>query len=226
MLEATYPFLVYFHLLLFVVWLGADLGVFICGQWFRKRDIPLPERLRVLGLLVEIDMWPRTAWALMVPSSLSLLKAGGWWDVPTPLWLASLAIGAFWVWLVWQAHWAGQTPRAARLRGIENWLKYGLAAFYLGLGLGSLGLDAPLQPGWLAAKALLFGIIFLAAIMIDVAFRPVGKQLGALIAQGSSDATEVPLRRTMDTTRVWVVAVYVLLVMTSFLGTMGPRWSL
>lgn len=221
-MNELYPALVYLHLLLFVFWLGADLGVFICGQWFRRRDIALPERLRTLRLLVEIDMWPRTAWALMVPSSLTLLKAGGWWEVPDALWLASLVTGAGWVWLVWAAHAADGTPRAARLRGYENWLKYALTAFYLALGSYSLATGAPLAPRWLALKALLFGVIFAAAIMIDVAFRPVGRQLGALIAEGSSDATEAPLRATMDGTRRWVFAVYALLVVTSYLGQTKP----
>ncbi len=54
----------------------------------------------------------------------------------------------------------------------------------------------------------MFEIIFLVAIMIDVAFKPVGPQLVALLGQGSSDETELPLLRTMNRTRirVWVVS--------------------
>jgi len=69
---------------------------------------------------------------------------------------------------------------------------------------------------------LLFGLIFVAAIMIDVAFKPVGPQLTRLLKEGSSDATEVPLRATMDRTRVWVMMVYLLLVATSYLGVVKP----
>ena len=58
--------------------------------------------------------------------------------------------------------------------------------------------------------------------MIDVAFKPVGPQLGALIAQGSSDATERPLRATMDRTRIWVLLVYLLLLATAWLGVVKP----
>lgn len=219
---AGYGVLVYLHLLLFVFWLGADLGVFVCGQWFRRRDIPLGERIRVLKLLVAIDMGPRTAWALMVPSSLSVLWAGGWWAVPGWLVALSVAVGAGWVALVWAAHAAEGTARARPLRRAEGWLKWALTVFYLGLGGVSLATDAPLEPDWLAWKALLFGLIFVAAIMIDVAFRPVGAQLGALIRHGSSDAIEVPLRATMDGTRRWVFAVYALLVATSYLGSAKP----
>ena len=218
-----YPTLVYAHLLLFVLWLGGDLGVFILGQHFRKRSYSLPERLTLLKLLVAIDMGPRSAWALMVPMSITLLYAGGWWpDLPLAAPVAAWAIGLFWLWLVWDAHAHDMTPRAARDRRIEGWLRYLLIAFYLGLGGISLATGAPLAPTWLATKALLFGLIFAAAIMIDRAFKPVGPQLMALIAQGSSDATEIPLRATMDGTRRWVFTVYALLFATSWLGSVKP----
>ncbi|WP_426166778.1 hypothetical protein [Sandarakinorhabdus sp. DWP1-3-1] len=218
-----YPTLVYVHLLLFVLWLGGDLGVFVLGQHFRRRDYSLPERLTLLKLLVAIDMGPRSAWALMVPLSLTLLYAGGWWPgLPMGAVIAGWVVGLGWLWLVWDAHAHDMTPRAARDRRIEGGLRWGLAAFYLGLGGISLATGTPLAPQWLALKALLFGLIFGAAIMIDHAFKPVGPQLMALIEQGSSDATEVPLRATMDGTRRWVFTVYALLFATSWLGAVKP----
>jgi hypothetical protein len=220
---ALYPTLVYIHLLLFVLWLGADVGVFLLGQHFRKRHVySLQERLTLLKLLVIVDMTPRTAWALMVPLSLSVAKAGGWWDAPTALVASAWVISGFWLFLIWDAHLHDQTPRAARDRKIEFWLKLVITAGYLWLGVSSVLTDAPITQDWLAWKALLFGLIFVAAIMIDVAFKPVGPQLMRLLQEGSSDATEVPLRRTMDTTRIWVWIVYLLLIGTSYLGNTKP----
>jgi hypothetical protein len=147
---------------------------------------------------------------------------GGWWDVPGWLVVVSWAVGAVWLYLVWDAHNHDQTPRAARDRKIESWLKYGLTVFYLWLGIASLLTVQPIAAPWLAWKALGFGLIFAAAIMIDVAFKPVGPQLMRLLKEGSSDATEVPLRATMDRTRLWVFAVYALLVFTSYMGAVKP----
>ncbi|SIN59767.1 hypothetical protein SAMN02745824_0303 [Parasphingorhabdus marina DSM 22363] len=218
-----YQLLVFIHVLLFVLWLGADVGVFMLGQHFRKRDkYDLPQRLILLQLLVSLDMVPRTAWALMVPITLTMADAGGWWDLPGWAVILAWLVGGFWLWLVWDAHIHDQTERAARDRMIEFFLKIGLTLFYLGLGIASLANEAPLIPVWLATKALMFGLIFAAAIMIDVAFKPVGPQLGKLIAEGSSDETEIPLLRTMDRTRIWVWIVYLLLLATAFLGNVKP----
>ena len=220
----AYPALVYVHLLLFVLWLGADVGVFVLGQHFRRReDYTLDQRIALLKLLVEIDMVPRSAWALMVPLSLSVVDMGGWWDVPTALLVGAWAVGLFWLWLVWDAHLHDMTPRAARDRRIEGWLRWLIGGFYLWLGGQSLLTDGPLVPDWLAWKALMFGLIFVAAIMIDVAFKPVGAQLAAVMEKGSSDETEIPLRKTMDRTRIWVWAVYILLLITAFLGNVKPN---
>lgn len=219
----AYPSLVYFHLLLFVLWLGADVGVFLAGQNFRRRDVyTLDQRIALLKLLVLIDLTPRTAWALMVPVSLSVVSLGGYWAVPDAILAAAWTAGLVWIWLVWDAHFHDMTPRAVRNRRIEFWLKNAITLGYLWLGTLSLVSGAPLAPTWLAAKALLFGLIFAAAIMIDVAYKPVGPQLGRLLKEGSSDATEAPLRATMDRTRVWVLLVYALLVVTSYLGAVKP----
>ena len=223
MKSLAYPTLVFIHLLLFVLWLGADVGVFVLGQHFRKRErYSLEQRLALLTLLVQVDMVPRTAWAFMVPVSLSVVALGGYWNMPPGLLIAAWAVGALWLWLVWDAHLHDQTPRAARDRKIEFWLKVALTLFYLGLGIVSLRSGAPLAFGWLATKAVMFGLIFAAAIMIDVAFKPVGPQLGRLIKEGSSDATELPLLRTMNRTRIWVWIVYLLLLATAYLGLVKP----
>lgn len=214
-----YACLVFFHILLFVFWLGGDLGVAILGEQFRKRSYSIQERLTILKILVINDLGPRVAWALMVGSTISLLKAGGYWDLPMwSVWLAWV-ISLAWIWLVFAIHNAGQTPKAAPLRKIEVVLKWILAGFYLVLGGISLANNAPLEPNWLASKALIFGIIFVAAIMIDVMFKPVGPLLMKLIEDGSTPETEEPLLAVMNKCRTWVRITYVLLVIIAFIGS-------
>lgn len=223
-----YAYMLFFHILLFVIWLGVDLGVFTLGQYFRKRELPMETRLTVLRVLTICDMLPRSAWALMVPSSLTLLHMGGWWVMPgggsIPLGLvwASWVVGGFWLWIVWSIFLAGQTPKAAGLKKMEFLLTIGLTAFYLWLGVQSLTLGYPLAPDWLASKALIFGVIFAFAIMIDVAFKPLGPALGELIEQGSTTQREDKVLRIMNKTRFWVVSLYFLLLITGFLGTTKP----
>lgn len=215
-----YIWALFLHILLYVFWLGGDLGVAVLGAQFRNRqDYTLDQRLALLKVLVMVDMGPRTAWALMVGSSISLAHLGGYWVLPGWALALAWAISGIWLYLVWAAYKAGQTPKATQLKKIEMVLKWALAAGYLYLGFVSLVLDDPIVPDWLAWKALFFGLIFIAAIMIDVRFKPVGPALMALIEKGSSDETEGPLRAVMDRSRFWVRVTYILLVIIGFIGT-------
>src|SRR5277367_2893867 len=60
-----YLILVYVHILLFVYWLGGDLGVFAAAGYVADRKLSLEERFRFLHLLMVCDMGPRTALILM-----------------------------------------------------------------------------------------------------------------------------------------------------------------
>lgn len=214
-----YSLALFLHLLLYVFWLGGDLGVAVLGAQFRRReDYTLDQRLALLKVLVMVDMGPRTAWALMIGSSMSLVHLGGYWVLPIWALILAWAISFFWLYLVWAAFKADQTPKAKRLRKIEMFLKWGLALGYLSVGLYSIDAGVPITEGWLSAKLILFGLIFIAAIMIDVRFKPVGPALIRLVNEGSSDETEIPLRQVMDRSRFWVRITYVLLVIIGFVG--------
>jgi hypothetical protein len=218
----VYDLLVYAHVLAFVFWLGGDLGVAVLGAAFRDRTKSVETRLAILKLLGTVDMGPRTAWVLMVPLSITLVDVGGYWDVP--LWLvgASWAIGAVWMWLTWTIHIKGPGPQTQGLQRLELLIKIAITLGYGALGISAvLGLG-PLEANWLGYKALTFAGIFVVATMIDVAAKPVGPLLMTWIAEGSNDATEIPLRKAMDYARLYVWATYVLLFVIGYLGSVKP----
>jgi hypothetical protein len=218
----VYELLVFAHLLAFVFWLGADLGVAILGSAFRDRSKPIATRLEILRLLAVVDMGPRTAWVAMVPLSITLVDVGLYWDVPTPIVVASWVIGAIWLVVTWAGHLAGPGATQSRLRNFELVLKLAITGFYGWLGLSAVLGWGPLLGNWLGWKALTFAGIFLVATMIDIASKPVGPLLMALIEKGSSDETEMPLRKAMDRARYWVWAAYVLLLVIGYLGNVKP----
>lgn len=220
--QTLYTGLIYLHILLFAAWLGGDIGVFALGQNFRKREAySLQTRLVLLRLLVLVDMAPRTAWALMVPVSISMTAAGGWADLPGWLIAGSWMVGLGWLALTWAAHLAGQTPRARALRRGEFYLTLALMIGYAALTAAGLA-DWVAMPAWLTLKAGLFAAIFAFAIMIDVANRPVGPLLQRLIVEGSTPETEDPLLAAMNRVRVWVLGLYALLVAIGAVGTFKP----
>jgi hypothetical protein len=217
-----YDLLVYAHVLAFVFWLGGDLGVAILGSAFRDRTKPMATRLEILRLLGAVDMGPRTAWVLMVPLSITLVAVGRYWDVPMSVLVGSWVIGGVWLILTWAIHLRDPGPTTDLLKRAEFWLKIAITLAYGTLGVRAIMGVGPLEADWLGWKALTFAGIFVVATMIDVAGKPVGPLLMKLINEGSSDTTEIPLRRAMDRARLWVWATYVLLFVIGYLGSVKP----
>ncbi len=50
---------VYVHILLFVYWLGGDLGVFILARAARRAELSFAERAYSLRMALVIDVTPR-----------------------------------------------------------------------------------------------------------------------------------------------------------------------
>jgi hypothetical protein len=220
-----YDVLVYAHVLAFVFWLGGDLGVAILGSAFRDRAKPLETRLEILRLLSVVDMGPRSAWVAMVPLSITLVDVGGYWDAPNWLVIGAWVVGAAWMFLTWRIHILGPGPQTQGLKTIELWVKVAITTGYAALGVLAIAGVGPLEANWLGYKALTFAGIFIVAIMIDIAGKPVGPLLMKVIQEGSSDATELPLRRAMDRARWWVWATYMLLLVIGYLGSVKPDFS-
>lgn len=216
---SLYDFLVFIHILLFVFWLGADMGVAILGHHFRNRSYSMPERLTILKLLGYTDMFPRSAWALMVPISISMLSVGGYLIISDIIIYLFWLIGFAWLFLVWSLHLNPENAASSKLKKIEFILKLVLASFYTLFGAISLLEDNLISENWLATKTLLFGFIFWAAIMIDLRFRDLTPLLMKLIEVGSTDETESETLKVMNKTRLWVRVVYILLIITAFIGT-------
>jgi hypothetical protein len=211
------------HILLFVYWLGADLGVLILARAARRSDLSFAERSFALRMAMLIDLTPRLAFAAMLPVSLELASASGWLPVVPAL----VRIGVWGVALAWivlmlaMLRNAGR-PIATHLGRVNAWLHWVLAAVGLGLGLTAITGHGPLPDGWLGWKVLLLGCIFICGIGIDHAFRPIVPAFGRLATEGSKPDIERSITSAVDGAIRWVLVLYVLLVTMAFLGTVKP----
>lgn len=165
----AYGVLNFFHILLFVYWLGGDLGVFYTAKYVARPDLSKPERLRFLELLMKVDMFPRMALVLMLPLGFTLAALRG------SIALDGFGIVAIWVaGLLWFAMMLAEHSEGAPawLKRLDLGVRYGLLAGLAGLGILSLVIDAPIAEAWLAIKVVLFAVIIglglsLRAVVID-----------------------------------------------------------
>ena len=219
----SYDLLVFLHLLLFVFWLGGDVGVFVLGQQSRRANTySLQERLTLLKVLTMVDMAPRTCVALMVPVSVTLAHVGGWWDAPIGARIGAWFIGITLLWAAWTQHLRQGTDVAKLAKAVDFWLQSSMIMAYGFLAISSLLGWGPITELWLAAKTLLYALIFATSILIDVSYRPLGPALQHLIVNEGDPDAEAAVLMIQNKTRKWVLAIYGLLFAIGFLGAVKP----
>jgi len=213
---------VYVHILLFVYWLGGDLGVFILARAARRAELSFAERAYSLRMALVIDVTPRVCFALMFPVGLQICRTGGFVAVD-PIWLlVAWAISLLWVAAILAAGKNHDKPLGAT---INQWLlvfQCAALVVLVAIGLWSLAGGGPFQGAWLGTKVLLFGLVFAMSIGIDYAFRPVVPAFMRLATEGSKPDIEAAISGSINGAILFVLGLYALLLIIAFLGVTKP----
>jgi hypothetical protein len=212
----------YLHILLFVYWLGADLGVFLLARAVKQPQLGFEQRALLLRMAMLIDHTPRIAFVLMFPVGFELAAALGVLQPSGALRALVWAVGAAWLALVVGIARAEGSPKAAALMQANRRLQMLLLVVLLAVGTASLLGYGPVPAGWLAWKVLLFGLVFLCAIMIDREFGPLMPAFARLASEGSSPAVERAIAAPIDGAIRWVLLLYGLLLLLAWIGVAKP----
>lgn len=208
------------HILLFAFWLGADVGVFTCGVWIRRKGLAPGERLLLLRVSSIVDLLPRTSAALMLP--VDTMLARHWVPAVDDTWVAfAWSVALAWLALTFAGIRTFGTPAGARISLVTHAFLVVIAIVCFVASAQWRGGAAP-GPAWVADKLALYGLVCLLAIGIEVAFRPVVAGFARLAAPGEQAAGEAQIARGMNVTLGVVAALYAVLLVASFLGTAKP----
>jgi phage-related holin len=219
---SSYELLLYVHLLLFVYWLGADVGVFGLALAMKNSSYSVDQRTLLMRMSLTIDMVPRMAMIAVSPVGLHLASRSGL--VTVPAWLFALIWLLAVIWMIgeWRAFRLMGRPEAVRFY-IANGLIMIVACFgWLGFGLASMLNGAPFAALWLAVKVALAGSVFLVSTLMAVFYAPVEGMLGEIREQGSSPALEARIVRQINRGAFWTLTLFLLLATIAFLGLVKP----
>lgn len=208
------------HILLFVFWLGADVGVFLCGSWARREELSVEQRMILLQASAVVDLWPRVSAALMLP--VGLMLARNWNPSLDASWITAswLAAGA-WLVLTFVGLRHMGKPLGATLQQVTNVLLVVLSVVCFAGGWAWL--NSAYSPGsWLAGKLALYGVVCLLAIAIDLMFRPVIQGFMMLPDAAQRTQANQVIRSGMNRTLMVVGTLYAVLVIASWLGVAKP----
>jgi hypothetical protein len=213
--------LVYVHILLMVFWLGTDIGVFVAGLRFMDPKRDLAERAAVINLGMVIDRYPRICFVAILPVGLQIAYLLGLMPLSAQIMTLVWILSGAWLCSVIAGMILMGTPRGRWWTRVQNAFLAVSAVVFPAAAIAGWS-DRISMPGWLAAKLAAYGAMCVFALLLDHSFGPVFVAFGAISAHGSTPEREAALRRPMLRTYVWVLAIYVAVLVSGFLGTVRP----
>jgi len=198
------------HLLVFVYWLGGDVGAFTASFVVTDHRQPAPVRLAAARLLGHVDMAPRSALVLTLPTGLWLAASRGWIEIDTAWLAAAWSIALLWLILLWRLHLASSPV----LRSIDYALR---AALLLGLALATW----QAEPLFLKAKLALLALALVVGLVIRQLITPLSPALGRLAADDAA-AANPDIKRALRQARPLVICIWIMLVAAAWLGVTKP----
>lgn len=219
----SYVLIKLLHILLFVYWLGADIGVFYSARFVRDATLGREARQTAIRIMGWVDQIPRYCLVLMLPVGYTLAMQIGVVQLP-PVFLSVLwVVGAVWLAMVWAIHQYQGTPRADRLRSIDLVWRVVLALGLLWDAVQGFRRTGHLYTDWISLKFLIFAALISCGIMIRLLGKPIGPALRSILATGSTPELEAAVARGFSRTRPFVLAIWVLLVAAAWVALAKPE---
>lgn len=212
----------YAHVLLFVYWLGADLGVFYTAKFVARSDLGLDERLRFLELTLLIDMGPRTGLILILPVGFQLSVMTGLIEMNGGQLALVWILSVIWLAAMWRVYLDRHRRSGVVSRRIDMWFRYAVIAAMAPLGIMSLLNDGPILAPWLALKAVLFAVVVAIGIYLRTVISAWKNGFQMLAEQQDLDEANrliADAGRKGETAALWLWA---LLLALAFLGVVKP----
>jgi hypothetical protein len=203
------------HILIFVYWLGGDLGVFYSSTILTDTKTSAGGRIAAAKVLSQVDMAPRTAMILTLPTGLTLADVSGYVSLGTPALIAIWVLSAGWLALAWVIH-LQHLPPVSIGRRLDLLIRVVLI-----LGLSGLAVSG-LMPLFLALKLAIFATTIFMGLLIRRALAPFGAAFGAMIANGPCLETDTIIAKCLNQSRPAVVCIWVLLLLAGLLGIAKP----
>ncbi|WP_436775832.1 hypothetical protein [Yinghuangia sp. YIM S09857] len=222
----THGWWILLHLLLFVFWLGGDLGVYVSSRHILKPELGVEARATALRIMLGLDLGPRVCLVLFLPSGVTLmaLEPHGatvfrWWTVT-----ATWTVAALWLWATVQDHHHPGRYRFVPL--VDRVIRVAVTVGMFGAGLYTLAADEPFgvttNPRWLGAKVMLYAAAIACGLGIRRTLRGFGPAFATLSAEGTSPEVERRLRKAVDGCLPYVFGIWGSVLAAAALGVLKP----
>jgi hypothetical protein len=210
----------YLHILMFVFWLGTDMGVFISARKSTDPSLPFDTRVLLLHMALRIELLPRTMWKAALPLGVVLSNRLGAITLTGAEMILVWVFSTIWWGISMAGAWFYDKPFGHQLARITNWLTSLVGAGLVAIAISSYLGNGPVEAAatWLHWKIGLYGLINLLVVLMLVSFDPMGVAFGRLAVEGSKPEIEAIISGVMSRSTVIIWATYGLIALVGFIG--------
>lgn len=208
------------HLLVFVYWLGGDIGSFYSSTILTDPKRSPVQRAIALTILNNVDMAPRSCLILALPTGLTLGFVKGWLGAMPAAAVAGVwAVALVWLGLAWATHLTHGTKPGVKKADMVVRSAAMVACAAMGLG-GLMGLVA--LPLFIAGKLLILAGAIGLGLIIRAVLKPLFAPYAQMMKTGATPQTDAAIAGVLARSRAVVVTLWVLLLAAALLGLATP----
>ena len=222
---SVYTLVLFMHQLLFVYWLGPDMGVYYLSGRITDPALSDGQRLAAAQTFVQIDLFPRICMSLMLTVGGLLAHLLG---IAHPPWqfAAIILLGPVWLTLVLLQHFRHGAPWMPALVRFDRLLRWGVIAAIIVSVLHSQLTGRLAAAPWLGAKLLGFAFLVFCGLMIRRYFGGYGAGYVALLEREPTAEENAAMQASLGQMRPWVLAIWAVLIVEAWLGVSKPGLGL
>jgi len=211
----------YLHILVFVFWIGTDLGVFLSAKKSTDPKLSFETRYLLLHMALRIELLPRTMWKAALPLGVMLSESLGLIHIGTAGLIATWTFSIAWWAVSMYGAYHYDKPVGHQFAKVTNVLTGTVGVALIGVAISSLLGQGPVETdaSWLSWKIGLYGLINLMVIVMIRIFDPLGMAFGRLAVEGSTPEIEGIIAGVMDRSAVIIWVTYATIALVAFIAT-------
>lgn len=218
---SAYELLLLLHIILFVYWLGGDLGVFYSSGFVVDASLSNEARLTAAKIMLGCDLVPRICMALTLTvggllSSLIGIEHATWQLV------GIILIGPFWLSMVLIMHFKHNAPFIPLLTKFDFYFRCLVVASLIASSAYAFFSGRLADTPWIMLKLLLFGFLVFCGLMIRIKLSGFSASYVKLIQGTITDSDNQTMLQSLNTVRPWVVTIWAILVLQAIIGITKP----
>ncbi len=211
-----------FHVFILVYWLGADVSVFYGSTQLTNQKNSIETRLAIIKIISFVNWFPNIANILIFPVGIMLLNGLGYFsELGNFIFLVWIPF-IFWFFII-----TGSITQRGSFIGkvylyLDTLMRIILISIvYLGASFFYF-LELTFFEDWVLIKFYLYGYILICGFGIRYSYSGFAPAFQKLIEDGSSDEIESKLRTSINNVKPWVFALWLGLVLLSYVGISKP----